>query len=307
MTDGPQLLRTSDEHRVRTFVLDRPEALNAFNEALYDALDEALQAAADDPARRRRPSSPAPGELSAAGTDLLEMAARSTDPDFVPGRYGFPGDDRHPHRISEAAHPARSTASEPRHRGDDPRLRRPRLHVDRCPAQVSLHQPRGRPRGSIELHVPSPCSVGSTPTWTLLGSSRMDERRGSARTWGWCSTCASPTICIPRPPCATRRCWPRKPISTLVETKRLIIAPAASTSSRRAPVRTWPSSKLMARSRQPGSSGARLRRAAQARLHQPPAGLVTAWSCARPISLIAATGSRGPACPGSRSAPPCRR
>src|SRR3954469_6715187 len=41
MTDessGP--LRVADDQRVRTFTLDRPDALNAFNEELYDALAE---------------------------------------------------------------------------------------------------------------------------------------------------------------------------------------------------------------------------------------------------------------------------
>ena len=39
-------LQIADQHRVRTITLDRPDALNAFNEALYDAATEALMAAA---------------------------------------------------------------------------------------------------------------------------------------------------------------------------------------------------------------------------------------------------------------------
>ena len=42
-------LQVADLNRVRTLTLDRPEALNAFNEALYDALADALNAAAEDP------------------------------------------------------------------------------------------------------------------------------------------------------------------------------------------------------------------------------------------------------------------
>lgn len=70
--------------------LDRPDALNAFNEALYDATTEALLAAADDPSVAVVVLTGA-GRAFSAGTDLLEMAARATDPSFQPGRYGFVG------------------------------------------------------------------------------------------------------------------------------------------------------------------------------------------------------------------------
>ena len=36
------VLQIDDDARVRTLTLDRPEALNAFNEALYDAVADAL-------------------------------------------------------------------------------------------------------------------------------------------------------------------------------------------------------------------------------------------------------------------------
>lgn len=83
-------LLIADDNRVRTLTLDRPEALNAFNEALYDATTRALLAAADDPdvavvlITGR-------GRAFSAGTDLGEMQARITDPDFAPGEYGFIG------------------------------------------------------------------------------------------------------------------------------------------------------------------------------------------------------------------------
>ena len=47
-----RLLRIDDRSRVRTLTLDRPEALNAFNEALYDATTEAPARRGRRPARR---------------------------------------------------------------------------------------------------------------------------------------------------------------------------------------------------------------------------------------------------------------
>src|SRR6478735_2755793 len=83
-------LQIDDRNRVRTITLDRPEALNAFNEALYDATAEALLAAADDPGVAVVLLT-GNGRAFSAGTDLLEMHARATDPDFVPGKHGFLG------------------------------------------------------------------------------------------------------------------------------------------------------------------------------------------------------------------------
>jgi enoyl-CoA hydratase/carnithine racemase len=83
-------LRIEDEARVRTLTLDRPEALNAFNEALYDQLTEALLGAAEDPAVAVVLLTGA-GRAFSAGTDLTEMAERTLNPDFVPGRHGFLG------------------------------------------------------------------------------------------------------------------------------------------------------------------------------------------------------------------------
>lgn len=83
-------LLIEDRRRVRTLTLDRPNALNAFDEALYDATTDALRAAADDP-EVAVVLLTGSGRAFSAGTDLLEMHARTTDPRFVPGRHGFPG------------------------------------------------------------------------------------------------------------------------------------------------------------------------------------------------------------------------
>lgn len=83
-------LQITDENRVRTLTLDRPDALNAFNEALYDATADALIAAAADP-EVAVVLLTGNGRGFSAGTDLLEMHTRATDPAFVPGRHGFVG------------------------------------------------------------------------------------------------------------------------------------------------------------------------------------------------------------------------
>jgi len=83
-------LLISDDARVRTLTLDRPDALNAFDEALYDATTDALLAAADDPDVAVALLT-GNGRAFSAGTDLLEMHRMSTDPEFTPGRHGFVG------------------------------------------------------------------------------------------------------------------------------------------------------------------------------------------------------------------------
>ena len=83
------MLKIHDTDRVRVLTLDRPEARNAFNEALYDATTDALIDAATDRSVAVVVITGSAGAFS-AGTDLLEMAARMGE-GFVPGRHGFPG------------------------------------------------------------------------------------------------------------------------------------------------------------------------------------------------------------------------
>lgn len=84
------ILRTDDHNRVRTLTFNRPEALNAFNESLYDAVTVALFQAADDPDIAVVLLT-GEGRAFSAGQDLVEMQARVVDPNFVPGEHGFPG------------------------------------------------------------------------------------------------------------------------------------------------------------------------------------------------------------------------
>jgi len=72
-------LQIADENRVRTLTLDRPDALNAFNEALYEATANAIRAAAAD-AEVAVVLLTGNGRAFSAGNDLKEMQARITDP-----------------------------------------------------------------------------------------------------------------------------------------------------------------------------------------------------------------------------------
>jgi enoyl-CoA hydratase/carnithine racemase len=77
------MLRVDDHGRVRLLTLDRPEALNAFNTALYDTTADALtDAAADD--RIAVVVITGAGRAFSAGQDLLEMADLAS-------RFGQPG------------------------------------------------------------------------------------------------------------------------------------------------------------------------------------------------------------------------
>ena len=76
------ILQIEDDNRVRTLTLNRPEALNAFNEALYEATAEALILAADDPEVAVVLLTGA-GRAFSAGNDLKEMQARITDPQLA--------------------------------------------------------------------------------------------------------------------------------------------------------------------------------------------------------------------------------
>lgn len=87
--DQPGLLRVDDRDRVRTLTLDRPEALNACNEALYDAVTDALHHAAHDPATAVVLLT-GNGRAFCAGTDLVEMAERNAGR-LDAGHHGFPG------------------------------------------------------------------------------------------------------------------------------------------------------------------------------------------------------------------------
>ncbi len=74
-------LQISDDNRVRTLTLDRPDVLNAFNEDLYHATGLALRDADSDPEVAVVLLTGA-GRAFSAGNDLNEMQQRITDPTF---------------------------------------------------------------------------------------------------------------------------------------------------------------------------------------------------------------------------------
>lgn len=82
------MLNLSDANRVRTLTLNRPDALNAFNEALYDATTQALVAAAEDQQVAVVVITGA-GRAFSAGADLVEMQENITNPRGNAGRHGF--------------------------------------------------------------------------------------------------------------------------------------------------------------------------------------------------------------------------
>lgn len=79
MTTHPDILEVHDADRVRTLILNRPDALNAFNGALYSALAAALRDATDDPAVAVVLLT-GRGRAFSAGTDLMELAEQVANP-----------------------------------------------------------------------------------------------------------------------------------------------------------------------------------------------------------------------------------
>ncbi|MCB0996708.1 MAG: enoyl-CoA hydratase/isomerase family protein [Acidimicrobiales bacterium] len=85
------MLRINDDSRVRVLTLDRPEALNSFDTALYDATAGALAAAATDDSVAVVVIT-GEGRAFSAGTDLGDMArANEGDRSTYEAEYGFGG------------------------------------------------------------------------------------------------------------------------------------------------------------------------------------------------------------------------
>ncbi|MER7556292.1 enoyl-CoA hydratase-related protein [Nocardioides sp. NPDC126508] len=83
------LLLREDRDRVRTLTLNRPDQLNAFNQALYVALADALRKADEDP-EVAVVLLTGTGRAFSAGTDLLEMKETASGADDG-GPHGFIG------------------------------------------------------------------------------------------------------------------------------------------------------------------------------------------------------------------------
>jgi len=81
-------LLISDDNRVRTLTLNRPEVLNAFNEELNETLAQAVAAAADDPDVAVVVITGA-GRAFSAGADLVEMQENITNPRQNANQHAF--------------------------------------------------------------------------------------------------------------------------------------------------------------------------------------------------------------------------
>jgi enoyl-CoA hydratase/carnithine racemase len=81
------MLVSEDHGRVRLLTLNRPEALNAFNDDLYDAVAEALAKAADDPGVAVVVITGA-GRAFSAGQDLGELGEPRRHDDEEPHGFG---------------------------------------------------------------------------------------------------------------------------------------------------------------------------------------------------------------------------
>ena len=152
------MLDIRDTDRIRIITLNRPDALNAFNEALYDATTEALMAAADDPTVAVVVIT-GTGRAFSAGTDVIEMSQRNSG-NIEPGRYGFPGLIDQLAAFPKPLH-QRGERSGPRHRHDDVGAVRPRVHVHRRPA-ASARSPRWPSRPRPRAASPSRCCSAAT-------------------------------------------------------------------------------------------------------------------------------------------------
>jgi enoyl-CoA hydratase/carnithine racemase len=84
--DPRGVLRIEDRERIRLLTFDRPQALNAFNDDLYDAVRDALLDAAEHPDLAVVVLTGA-GRAFSAGQDLGEMAAPRGHEDGAP--HGF--------------------------------------------------------------------------------------------------------------------------------------------------------------------------------------------------------------------------
>jgi len=83
------MIRIDDTGRVRLLTLDRPDKLNAFNDALYDATAAALREAAADPGVAVVVIT-GEGRAFSTGTDVTEMSALASG-ESSGEAHGFPG------------------------------------------------------------------------------------------------------------------------------------------------------------------------------------------------------------------------
>ena len=211
------MLEIDDDNKVRTLTLNRPEALNAFNEALYDATATALLAAAEDPDVAVVLLTGA-GPAFSAGPDLTEMQARITDPHLAGQEFSFTA--MIDAKLVTQAVDLCGEWCRSRDRHHDRRLRRPGVHVIDGSAEVPVHQRRAPEAASSYI---LPQLIGrQNAAWLLMSSEWVDAEDALRMRLVW-------KVCGPSALLVEARRHPEIiaawPISSLMAVKRTIVEP----------------------------------------------------------------------------------
>jgi enoyl-CoA hydratase/carnithine racemase len=212
------MLDIADHGRVRLLTLNRPEALNSFNEALYDATTDALLDANGDRTVAVVVIT-GKGRAFSTGQDVGEMAARATGGEFVPGRHGFPGFIA---ALRDFPKPVLCAVNGIALGIGGTMFGYADLVFMSTEARVKLPFTRLAVAPEAGSSLTFPRLVGrQNSTWALLSSEWLSAEECAAMGLAW-KLCAPDALLDDT--LAHARVLASKPISSLVETKRTIVA-----------------------------------------------------------------------------------
>ena len=189
---------------MRIVRFNRPEARNAFNFALYDAVTDAITDAAVS-SDVHVVVLTGTGSAFSAGQDLKEMAQLVTGRGDARGGHGVPGPARRRAVLREAV------ARRGERRGGGTRVHaagplRSRVHGRRRPPAGALRRARGAARGGQQLSLPAHHGMAARRPSAVHGS--LDGGRGGRRRRHRIGALSRPSRCWPRPwpsPAPSRR------------------------------------------------------------------------------------------------------